>query len=81
MASHLLGIALLVVAAVNVPGVLTHDGPAGAFFFESFREGWQNRWQYSAFKKYKGRFSTVQPEGFQDQAIQASASSFSHINH
>jgi hypothetical protein len=45
-------------------------GVPGAFFFESFGSGWQDRWHYSSAKKYEGRFETVQPQGYQDTAIQ-----------
>lgn len=44
---------------------------AGANFFEHFGDGWESRWTYSSGKKYRGRFTTVQPEGFQDAALQA----------
>jgi hypothetical protein len=43
---------------------------AGAAFFEAFGPGWEQRWTYSAVKKYRGRFTTVKPLGYQDPAIQ-----------
>eukprot|EP00882_Tetradesmus_deserticola_P029607 GHRQ01033179.1.p1 GENE.GHRQ01033179.1~~GHRQ01033179.1.p1 ORF type:complete len:314 (+),score=83.07 GHRQ01033179.1:491-1432(+) len=48
-------------------------GVPGAFFFESFGFGWQDRWHYSRYKKYEGRFETVEPQEYQDTAIQMPA--------
>jgi hypothetical protein len=71
----MLAVALLVyclgTAAVGAADSSTADaGVPGAFFFESFGSGWQDRWHYSSTKKYEGRFETVQPQGYQDSAIQ-----------
>lgn len=64
----------LCTAAVQAADSSTADaGVPGASFFESFGPGWQDIWHYSNGKKYEGRFDTVQPEGYQDTAIQMPA--------
>lgn len=61
----------LCTAAVQAADSSTADASVpGASFFESFGPGWQDIWHYSNGKKYEGRFDTVQPEGYQDTAIQ-----------
>lgn len=51
-------------------GALSDTGAPGAFFYESFGPGWNDRWHYTTLKKYQGVFETVQPESYQDTAIQ-----------
>jgi ABC-type sugar transport system substrate-binding protein len=65
-----LGTTTAAAAAAAADSSTADAGVPGAFFFESFGPGWQDRWQYSSAKKYEGRFATVQPQGYQDTAIQ-----------
>lgn len=68
----LAGVLLAVAAIGAVLAARPWDGvAAGAVFYEDFSDEWSSRWTYSSGKKYRGRFTTVQPEGFQDAALQA----------
>lgn len=60
----------LTAALLKRSDALSDTGAPGALFFESFGPGWNDRWRYSTLKKYQGVFETIQPESYQDSAIE-----------
>eukprot|EP00775_Hariotina_reticulata_P013784 gene13784-13905_t len=62
---------LLLVLLVATCVVGDEQQYAKAYFLETFSPGWEDRWQYTDVKKYKGRFNSIKQEALKDEAIQA----------
>lgn len=65
---------LLLVLAGAICVIGDEQQYAKAFFLETFSPGWEQRWQYTNVKKYKGRFNNIKQEALQDEAIQVGLS-------
>lgn len=63
MARHTLFVALLLATAT------VHAISAKPALFETFSQGWEDRWQHSDSDKYGGEFEVDTPDGLDDPAL------------